>query len=244
MTDPEQAFEQEVEILRTEAEEAARCLYTYLAIHSTAAQHPGVKRLLESQPRFWNTILGALQTSAFIALGRVFDDDKRKRSHCIFRLLSLAGDNPQIFALDALAARGQKNNSRLDWSDFMADAYAPVPAEFEWLQQKVDEHKAIYSERYKTLRNKIVAHTDIESNTIADKLFAQTNTDEWRTLILFPQAVHDALWQLYHNGMKPVLRHHPLSVRKPISVGQQVPAHERVVHETAHFLLTAAKETS
>jgi hypothetical protein len=244
MTDAGQAFEQELEILRTEAEEAAQHLYAYLAIRATAAQHSEVASLLNTAALFWNTTLRALQTSAFITLGRVFDDDKK--SHRVARLLRLAVDNPQIFTLDALAVRKQGNNpTRPDWLDeYLATAYAPAPADFEWLQTKVDEHKAIYDKTYKQLRNKIFAHKDIQSNAKIHEVFARTNIREWQTLTLFLHSVYNALWQLYFNGMKLDLREHPPSVEdmlsKPIPARRQVPAQEKIAHEATDFLLAAA----
>ena len=213
VTNAGQTFEQELEILRTEAEEAAQHLYAYLAIHATAAQHSEVVSLLNTAALFWNTTLRALQTSAFIALGRIFDNDKG--SHGIARLLRLAVDNPQIFTLDALAVRKQGNNpTRPDWLDgYLSTAYAPVPADFEWLQQKVDEHKAIYNKTHKALRNKIFAHKDIQSNATVHELFARTNIREWQTVTLFLQTVYNAVWQLYFNGMRLDLRERPLPSR-------------------------------
>ena len=48
---------------------------------------------------FGTTILGGLQTAAFIALGRVFD---RQSAHSVDRLLNLASKNPHIFSKAAL----------------------------------------------------------------------------------------------------------------------------------------------
>jgi hypothetical protein len=245
MTDAGKAFEQELEILRTEAQEAAQHLYAYVAIHATMAQHSEVATLLNTAALFWNTTLRALQTSALIALGRVFDDDKN--SHGVTRLLRLALGNQQIFTLDALAVRRQGNSptrpNGLD--EYLSNAYAPVPADFEWLQQKVDEHKAIYDKNYKPLRNKIFAHKDIHSNAMVQKLLARTNIRELQTVTLFLQSVYSALWELYFNGMKLNLREHPPSVedmlREPIPVGREVPPQEKIAHEAVGFLLTAAR---
>ena len=73
MTSPEARFERELEVFRTEAEAAMQFFYAYLTVHAVAKDHKPVYRLLNTAPLFWNTNLGALQTSAFIALGRVFD---------------------------------------------------------------------------------------------------------------------------------------------------------------------------
>ena len=245
MTDAAQSFEDELEILRTEAESAAQYLYAYLAIHEVAAQHTEVENLLNTALLFWNTTLGALQTSAFIALGRVFDDDKG--SHGVARLLRLAIASPQIFTRDALAARKQGNRpTKPEWLDgFMSTTYEPLPSDFEFLQQKVSENKAVYEEKYKPIRNKVFAHKDIKGNAKVHALFAQTNISELQTVTLFLQSLHNALRELFDDGFKPVLREHPHTVAdmisKPIPPDRQVPPHEKIAHQAAEFLLTTAK---
>jgi hypothetical protein len=241
-----QVFEAELEILRTEAESAAQFLYAYLAIHEIAAQHSEIAKLLNIAPLFWNTTLGALQTSAFIAVGRVFDDDKE--SHGVARLLCIATENPQIFNHASLAARKQGNNpTKPDWLDkYMLTAYEPIPADFEALQHEVDKQKASYKANYKPIRNKIFAHKDIKGSANVQEMFAQTNIVEFQTLTLFPQSIYSALWNLYHNGSKPDLQEHPLAVadmvREPIPAGRQVPVHVKIARQAADFLLALAKE--
>jgi hypothetical protein len=245
MTEAAPTFEEELEILRTEAESAAQFLYAYLAIHEVAARHTEVENLLNTAPLFWNTTLGALQISAFIALGRVFDDDKG--SHGVARLMRLAIASPQIFTRDALAARRKGNSpTKPEWLDeFMSTTYEPLPSDFEFLQQKVSEKKAVYEERYKPIRNKVFAHKDIRGNAKVHSLFAQTNISEWQSLTLFLQSLYNALWQLFHNGIKPDLREHPHAVAdmigKSIPAERQVPPHEKIAQQASEFLLTAAE---
>src|SRR5438552_14088519 len=73
MADASAEFEQELEVLRTEAEAAAQFFYSYLTIHAVAGDHRSVYRLLNGSALFWNTILAGLQTSTFIVLGRILD---------------------------------------------------------------------------------------------------------------------------------------------------------------------------
>ena len=110
MFSPSVEFETELELFRTEAESAIQCFYAWDATHAVAAKNKTVVRLLNEAPLFWNTALGALQTSALVALGRVFDPDQK--NHNISRLLSIAHANPEIFSKDALAARKRKGSER------------------------------------------------------------------------------------------------------------------------------------
>src|SRR3990172_5585484 len=99
----DEQFERELEIFRTETEAGAQFFYAYLAVHSVGANSKPVYALLNETPLFWNTILGALQTAAFIALGRVFDKDCR--AHSLEKLFCVARDNPQLFSRDSLRRR-------------------------------------------------------------------------------------------------------------------------------------------
>lgn len=242
MTDAAQIFETELELLRTEAESAAQFLYAYGAIHEVAARHAEVLTLLNTAPLFWNTTLGALQMSAFITLGRVFDDDIG--SHGVARLLSLAIASPQIFTRDALAAR-QHGNSPTKSDGFRSTTYELLPSYLESLQQKVSENKAVYEAKYKPIRNKIYAHKDIKRNATVDALFAETNIVELQTLTLFLQSLYNALWKLFHDGIKLGLLDHPHAIAdmisKPTPPESQVPPHEKIAHQAAEFLRAAAK---
>jgi hypothetical protein len=124
------AFEQELEIFRTEAESAAQFLYSYLSIHETAGKHRAVFRLLNTAPLFWNTNLAALQLSTFIVLGRIFDQSSK---HNVDRVLKLAQDNPTIFSKAALGQRKQGSSSGPpDWLvEYLATSCVPTPSELD-----------------------------------------------------------------------------------------------------------------
>ena len=73
MSDAEEIFTHELEIFRTEAQAGAQFLYSYLVFKTIVGENRKVLSLVNQTPLFWNTTLGALQTSFFIVLGRIFD---------------------------------------------------------------------------------------------------------------------------------------------------------------------------
>jgi hypothetical protein len=73
MPTPDALFARELNIFRTETEQATQFYFALLAINDVARDDKMVRALLNRTALFWNTCAGALQTSAFIALGRVFD---------------------------------------------------------------------------------------------------------------------------------------------------------------------------
>ena len=111
MIQPEENFANELEVFRTEAESGIQYFYSYLAVHAVAGEHKEVHRLLNRAPLFWNIALGALQTSTFIALGRVFD---QKSKHNVDRLLKIAQSNMAIFSKEALAGRKRNGSNNAD----------------------------------------------------------------------------------------------------------------------------------
>jgi AbiU2 len=172
-------LEHELEVFRTEAESGIQFFYAYLAVHAVAENNRPVYQLLNKAPLFWNTSLGALQTAAFIALGRVFDQNS---THNLDRLLRGAQDNPQLFSKAALGRRKQGANvDPPEWlEDYLSEMYEPTPQDFRRLRSYVRRWRKIYVE--------------------LQRMFA------------FLSSLYEALWQLFFNGRKPVLRPQRYSV--------------------------------
>jgi hypothetical protein len=62
---PDQRFEEELEVFRTEAEGALQFFYAYLTVHAVAVAEASVHEALNETPLFGNTMLSALQTATF-----------------------------------------------------------------------------------------------------------------------------------------------------------------------------------
>ena len=219
MTSPEAQFERELEVFRTEAEAAMQFFYAYLTVHAVAKDHEPVRRLLNTAPLFWNTNLGALQTAAFMALGRVFDQDSR---HNLDQLLRTAQNNLSIFS----------------------KGYVPTPADFRRLRAHVRKHRRAYEANYRDLRHRLFAHKRVSARADINALFAKTNIRELQKMLAFLGSLYEALWQLFFNGRKPVLRPRRYSVKhmrhSPSPPGQTSGVQERITHEAEQFLRSVA----
>ena len=227
MTSPEAQFERELEVFRTEAETAIQFFYAYLTVHAVAKDHEPVRRLLNTAPLFWNTNLGALQTAAFMALGRVFDQDSR---HNLDQLLRIAQNNRSIFSKASLGARKQGTSSTSpDWlAEYLRDAYVPTPADFRRLRAHVRKHRRVYEANYRDLRHRLFAHKEVSARAGINALFAKTNIRELQKMLAFLGSLYEALWQLFFNGRKPVLRPSPPAMQ------------ERITREAEQFLRSVA----
>lgn len=242
----DEAFNRELEIFRTEEESGTQFFYAHLAIHAVSSDDRLVHTLLNTAPLFWNTCAGALQTAAFIALGRVFDQHS---AHNIDSLLRIAQKNLDIFSKTALGRRKQGNNSqRPEWLDeYLAASYEPTAEDFRRLRAHVRRRRQIYERHYQQVRHKWFAHKEIADSVEAAILFGKGTIRELQQLFVFLGSLHEALWQLYYNGRRPVLR----AVRYSVTRMRDVPSprygralQEQILNETEEFLKSAAKRFS
>ena len=233
-------FENELARFRTEHQAAIQFFYAWQSIYLVAENDKVAARLLNEAPLMWNTILGALQTSALIALGRIFDRDKK--SHSLDRLLSLSSGNLAIFSKEEFAVRkrAQSELSALELKTYMDSVYVATPEDFRRLRLHVDKRRRIYKEKYAPLRHKVFAHREMLDKSQVGELFAKTNIKEMQQLLTFLASLHEALWQLFFNGIKPSLRPTRFSAKRmlkqPSVKGRRGSVQERLISETQAFL--------
>lgn len=202
---PEARFERELEQIRHDSDAATQFLYAWIAFHACAGGNARIRRGVNRTPLFWNTALGGLQTSLFIVLGRIFD--RNPKSHSLERLLREATLHPGIFSRTALAKRKAKQSPGATWiNGYVAGAYVPAKSDFRRLQGYARKKRSVYEKAYEKIRHKIFAHSGIASKQKSDALFSKTNIRELQRLVLSLTELHEALWQLYVNGIKPSFR--------------------------------------
>jgi hypothetical protein len=166
----EAKFEEELEVFRRDCEAAAQFLFAHLAINEAAGRSLRVLALLNEHPLFWNTVAGALQQSAFIALGRVFET---KSPHNLGALIRLVQDNRDMFTRAALARRKQAGRPEPPpWlEEFMHGVRDPQLHTFRALRREVHRYRQIYEARYGAIRDKVVAHSEVVEHESIGRLF-------------------------------------------------------------------------
>ena len=212
MTKNEKKFTAELEIFRSEAQAGAQFLYGYLSFNSIVSEKKKTLHAVNRTPFFWNTTMGAYQTSFFIVLGRIFD---QKSPHNIDRLLKVAQENIEIFSKASLEKRKRaESDNAHEWiGDYIKSVYEPNAKDFRALRKKVNEHRSIYKANYSDIRHKIYAHKEITDSEEVQKLFSNTNIRELQKVFVFVNALYEALWQLFYNGRKPILHRMRYSVK-------------------------------
>jgi len=243
MITPESKFLHELETFRKEAEGAIQFWYSHLSIHAVASKNSKVHSALNQHALFWNTTLGALQASAFMTLGRIFDQGSK---HNIDLLIQCAQRNSSIFSLSALRSRkilGSPNAT--EWIDeYMQSAYEPSPEDFRRLRKHINRYRKIYDSKYKDIRHQVYAHHGASDESEVISLFAKTNITEMQKMFVFLKQFHESLWQLFFNGRKPILRQMRFSssrmLKMPLAKHSPQYIQDRIVQDTKDLLLSLA----
>lgn len=226
----------QLENLRHEAGNSARYIYAEMAIQHAASKSDKLLSRLNNTPTFWIACGAALQSAAYIALGRVFDT---KSKYNVAALLDSLEDNLQLFQRPTLAERKRdgKANDPPWLAAYLDQAYYPSAADVVSLRRKVETFRAIYERAIKPVRHKYLAHREKQERAEVSALYAGgTVKDIWR-LSTFLLQLHEVLWGMFHNGQKPQFRAMRYSVKRIYdSAAQSSQAHESIVREVKELM--------
>lgn len=238
MKDFTKEFEDELEIFRRETQSGTQFFYSYLAINAVIGDDKEALDAVNETPLFWATNIGALQTAFFIVLGRIFD---QQSPHNLDKLLSKAQKHPEIFTKASLGKRKRQGNPiEPEWlPEYLNRAHEPTFKDFRRLRKHVRNYRKIYKLNYRNIRHKIYAHKELSDRSDIKELYRRTRVGELQKIFVFLNKLYESLWELFHNGRKPVLRPMRYSViqiknkRRPDWQSRGV--HEKIVGETQDF---------
>jgi hypothetical protein len=245
----ETEFERLLEAPRRDAYQAARYGFAEFAIHVLASRSFDIIDRVQEHAGFWNTVLGGLQGSAFIALGRLFD--KTKGTVTARKVLTYAMKNPGLFTKDAFKKRRQKTDSNFDaahYLDFFAAIHEARAESFRQAKEELDKWTKFFEDHVEDIRH-MFAHSTGASREEVDRLFESLLLRELEQLVVFPLRLLSALQQLYQNGHEPVLQPMPTHIHEVIAqatdrCGHSAPEHVYVVQEVASFMEWMTKAPS
>jgi len=200
----EKAYWHEYELTRNDVHIAIESFYTNQEVNNCAAENPSIYDAINKESSFWIIQQYGLQIAFFLALGRIFDTDRR--SHTIDKFLSTTVAHPEFFSKDALAARKQGGGPKPDWLDhFLIGVCEPSAAELSVFQTALEPWKSRFETVYKPIRNKVFAHRALTHPGQGDALFSNTQIKEVDELLYSLWDIMESIWQLYHNGTKPTI---------------------------------------
>jgi hypothetical protein len=193
-------FEVELNIFRTEQETAEQYFFAYLGIRSLAAQRADVLALMNHNSVFWIISHHALLLSTFIALGRIFDHASK---HNVDRLMLVVERNLPIFSQAALRSRKEKVISAEQAREYGKDRHVLSANEVRNLKKQIREWRKVFQARYLPIRHQF-AHKRLSHIDEVKALLAKTNVDELKHMFGFLRSLHQALDQLFINGLNPI----------------------------------------
>jgi hypothetical protein len=218
-------FAEELEIFRTEEEEAQQAFFAYLSVRSLAATDQDVLTNMNNTPLFWLTAHHAMLVAAFLALGRIFDQDP-KSDHNINKLMRVTGDSLHLFTKAALLNRKIADGLSLDDAkEYVSDAYELTSHDVREMRRLVADWRKIYEERYRDVRHMVFAHK--RRQEIVQAVLAKTNIDQLKDLFGFLAGLYEALIELHLNGRQPIVNVRqftlpPKAGRSSMSPGERV----------------------
>jgi HEPN superfamily AbiU2-like protein len=223
-------FERELEIFRTEEEVAQQYFFAYLSVRSMAAADREVLQIMNVNPLFWITAHHAMLLSAFVALGRIFDQKSR---HNIDALMNAASKDVGSFSKSALAARKQANGlSRAEAAAYVADAHELSARDLRALRKEIAAWRRVYEDRYRDTRDRVFAHKGLSDVGEVDALLKRTKIDELKCLFAFLSALYLTLWETFYNGRKPHIEPTRFELPpRPVMRGREVLPGETVYRE-------------
>jgi hypothetical protein len=193
-------------LIRGQVNIAIESFYFERLINQIASEQPAVLEKINRDAAFWNFLLYSLQSTFFMALGRIFDTDSKALS--IYRFLSLTVEHPEYFSKEALRARKIRLlHATPDWLDkFIEEAWEPTKSDLRDLKKKTGSFSEKVMERYRPIRNEIFGHNIAMDDKHISESFGKTQINEIAEILYFLFDLTEVISELFLNGRKPELR--------------------------------------
>lgn len=229
---PDQIFLDALDTFDRQVGEVTQFWFVAATINEVARTNRRVFRAFQSSALFWLTVRAGLQYQAIIALGRIFGQ-RGTNSFNIDSLRDAMFLNRQIFSRTAFAARGKN-------PELVARVHEPTVQDFRRLSEMIKKYRKIYEGQFRPIRDSHVAHTVVVDATQLSSLFSRTRLRDFQRSLSFLNGLHDALWHMYHNGLKPTVRLRRWSVkalvREPLRNLSRTSIQEDTVRQTRQCL--------
>lgn len=197
-------FCRQLDVLGNQSRSCVMFTYAQLTMDICVTESEAAHRHMDEFAGFWNAVLGAFQSSAFIALGRIYD--RRRDVDSAAHLVRYASEFPGIFSASSL--RDRKIEAGLDAEaadEYASVAFTATAGSFDGLKAELESHTTLYSEKVEPIRHRVFAHSGRMDSRELENLFAALPVRDLEQAVTFPLRLHEALWQLFHNGLKPDL---------------------------------------
>ncbi|MHC4873905.1 MAG: AbiU2 domain-containing protein [Planctomycetota bacterium] len=176
----------------------------YERLQNEKAKDEVLLRKLNFTPISWSLILHSVQVNLFIVLGRLFDTDGDAFS--VDNLLRLCISDIDIFSSKELRKRiDLRDEGNIYGDEYMGNVFEPTEEDFQRLRSQVAIKRKIYEGNYRPIRNKLIAHKQVDQLDKHSEFWEKTNKEELRGILLFLYSLSEALQDTYLRGAKLVL---------------------------------------
>jgi hypothetical protein len=194
-------------LIRGDIDGAVASNTTYFKIHDMAAERAILDKFNRT-PYFWHLNAYVLQTTFFIALGRLFD--KRKDTWSIYDLIEKTIEHVGVFSKAGLRERKRALSTEKgkdpEWLDsYMENAWEPTRADLEKLSDAIAPYADKFHKTYQPIRHIYFAHRGKMRADDVRELFGKTQIGEATDIIRFLYTLVYAIWEIHLNGRKPEL---------------------------------------
>ncbi len=232
-------FEKRLNALYNDSRACVVFLYTELVFRQLAATNERTFERINGHSAFWNGILDALQSSAFVALGRIYD--KRRGNNSALQLLRFAEKNIGIFGRSYIERRIIRSGLAKDVAKLYAsEAYELPRGGLTSLRTEFDAKQQFYVKQIQPIRHEVFAHAGRLTNEVRDELFSKLFVRELESVAVFPLRLYETFFNLYYDAREPQLDDVPTSVVEVLkgSAGSLISTleHQHVAATVENFL--------
>ena len=205
MANVEERFTAAFKTLETQIAETTQFWFAASTINEIAKGNHDTLRALNKTPTFWITVRVGLEYQAIISAGRIFGSRKANPHNIDSFFQVLRECHATVFAPAALEARKRRGSANAEeWLPYyMRRIHVPTIEDVNRLHALMQPHRLTYETQWEQIRNQHVAHTVVVDPNARWEMFQKTRIADFENLISFLNQFQNAIWHLYHNGLRP-----------------------------------------
>jgi hypothetical protein len=190
--------------LRNETETTIRVLFALQAFNELLRDKTNVNKVNENV-YFWLIFESSLNTKLLIGIRRLFEN--KSGTFNFQKFIDLCKKDIFKFSKASFEKRRieEAGAARPEWlDDYLKTVYTPTKEDFNELSKLVrncsKKMKGVYSDAAST----IFAHAVHTDTTVIQNMLSKIRFDEMEVALNALWHVYEQVWQMYHNGRKPL----------------------------------------
>jgi hypothetical protein len=179
--------------------------HVYIAIRNLVAKDAEISAKVNRIPSFWHLNAYALQTTFFIAFGRIFD--RTSGTWSIEDLVEATIDHPGFFSRETLRKRRREMGGVPEGdpdpdglAEYLGNAWEPTRKDLEVLRTSLVPHSEKFKQIYQPIRHGYFAHRARVSRADVEEWFGKALVGDINEILRFLYTVVGAIKQMALDG--------------------------------------------